>query len=306
MVVRRSGTNDPVLAAFDEHLRRTRGTCPEARHNYVRYVRVFLAAVLEGGPPELARISPCDVIRFVRAMSVRYRPRTVKLVVTSLRSFFRFLRGKGWREDRLEDSVPTVPLRRRTILPKYLGEEEFARLIASLDASSPRGLRDRAILLCLARLGLRASEIARLQLEDIGWRAGTVHVRTRKTGRGAVLPLPHDLGRALVSYLRRGRPITRARHVFVLHRLRPGEPVTRQTVGDAVKFALRRAGISAPMHGANLLRHTLATSMVRRGASLKEIADVFGHRSIDTTAIYAKVDLAALREVALPWPEVLP
>jgi site-specific recombinase XerD len=306
MTVHQEWTIDAVLAAFDRHLRRTRGTHPDVRRNYTGYVRLFLGSIFRDRPMDLARISAPEVIGFVSAMTARYRPCTVKLVATSLRSFFRFVRAAGWREDRLEDAVPTVPHRRFASLPRYLGESEFVRLIASLDASSPRALRDRAILLCLARLGLRASEISRLQLEDIDWRAGTVHVPTRKTSRSAVLPLPRDLGRALVAYLRRGRPATRVRHVFVLHHLRVGEPANRQLVGDAVKRALRRAGISAPMRGANLLRHSLATCLMRRGASLKEIADLLGHRSLDTTTIYAKVDLAALREVALPWPEVAP
>lgn len=298
-------TTDGVLEAFDEHLRRTRGTCPEVRRNYARYVRAFLEA-FDGGAPDLARISVRDAVQFVCATTARYRPPTVQLVATSLRSFFRFLRAEGLRDDHIEEAVPTVPHRRLASLPRHLDAREFARLIASLDASSPRALRDRAILLCLARLGLRASEVARLQLEDIDWRKGTVHVRTRKTGRGAVLPLPRDLGQALAAYLRRGRPATRARRVFVLHHLRVGEPASRQVVGDAVKRALQYAGISAPMRGANLLRHSLATDLLRHGATLKEIADLFGHRCLATTAIYAKVDLAALREVALPWPEVKP
>jgi len=299
-------TIDTVLAAFDAHLRRTRGTCPDARRSYTNFTRAFLESVPGEYVQDLGRISAPDVIRFVFAKTAQYRPCTVKLIGTALRSFFRFLRMAGCRSDRLEDAVPTVPHRRHASLPRYLGEREFARLMASLDVSSPRALRDKVILLCLARLGLRASEVARLQLEDIDWRAGTVHVRTRKTGRGAVLPLPGDLGRALVAYLRCGRPATQARQVFVLHHMRVGEPANRQVVGDAVRRALRHAGISAPIRGANLLRHSLASALLRHGATLKDIADLFGHRSLDTTTIYAKVDLAALREVALPWPEVKP
>jgi integrase/recombinase XerD len=297
-------TTDAVLAAFDEHLRRTRGVCPEVRHNYARSVRAFLDAVFADGPVDLARISVHDIVGFVSAATVRYRPPTVQLVATSLRSFFRFLRAEGLREDRMEEAVPMVPRRRLTSLPRHLDAAQFARLIASLDSSSPRGLRDRAILLCVARLGLRASEVARLRLDDIDWRNGTVRVQTRKTGRGAVLPLPRELGRALVAYLRRGRPATQARQVFVLHDVRVGAPISRQVVGDAVSRAVQHAGICAPMRGANLLRHSLATGLLGHGATLKEIADLFGHRSLATTGIYAKVDLAALREVALPWPEV--
>lgn len=175
-------TTDAMLAAFDEHLRRTRGVCPEVRHTYARFVRAFLEKVFAGGPVDPERIGVHDIVEFVTAMTVRYRPPTVQLVATALRSFFRFLRAQGLRDDRLEEAVPMVAHRRLTCLPRHLDGAQFARLIASLDASSPVGLRDRAILLCVARLGLRASEVARLRVDDIDWRGGVVHVHTRKTG----------------------------------------------------------------------------------------------------------------------------
>jgi site-specific recombinase XerD len=133
-----------------------------------------------------------------------------------------------------------------------------------------------------------------------------VCVPTRKTGHGAILPLPHDVGQAIADYIRRGRPVADGRRVFLLHRQTVGEPINRQVVGDAVRRALRRAEIDAPLRGANLLRHSLATDLLRHRTTLKEIADLFGHRSLATTAIYAKVDTDALRAVALPWPEVTP
>jgi len=204
----------------------------------------------------------------------------------------------------LEEAVPTVPVRRFASLPRHLRSGELARLIASLDFSSPRGLRDRSILLFAARLGLRASEIAELGLDDIDWRSGTVAVRTRKTGHGALLPLTEEVGQALAAYLERGRPVSQDRHFFVLHRQRVGAPIDRHIVGDAVRRALHHAGIDAPIHGANLLRHSLATDLLVHGANLKEVTDLFGHRALSSTQIYAKVNVASLREVALPWPEV--
>lgn len=304
MAVQGPLTRDVVLVAFEEYLRRTRGVCPEVRHYYSRSVHAFLVALFGDRPVEPALISVPDVVEFVSATTHRCQPGTTKLVATSLRSFFRFLRAAGLREDRLEEAVPTVPRRRLTGLPRYLDGEQFAHLIASLDSSSPRGLRDRAILLCVARLGLRAGEVARLQLDDVNWRKATIHVRTRKTGHGAHLPLPQDLGQALAAYLQEGRPRTQARHVFVLHRQHVGAPIHRQVVADAVRRALRHAGMEAPIQGSNLLRHSLATDLLRHGATMKEIADLFGHQSLATTTIYAKVDVAALRDVALPWPQV--
>lgn len=305
MTIRDRSTVEAVLAAFDEYLDRTRGLCPEVRRNYARSVHAFMEPLFGDGEVDLGGVCTRDVVDFVVASTRRYRPATVQLAATSLRSFFRFARASGLRADRLEDAVPTVPHRRGN-LPRHLDATRFAALLASLDASCPRGLRDRAIILCVARLGLRASEVARLRLEDIDWRNATVHVATRKTGRGALLPLPADLGRALAGYLRHGRPETPARQVFVVHRQHVGAPINRQIVGDAVDRALRHAGIDAPMRGANLLRHSLATLLLGHGASMKEIADVLGHRSLGTTSIYASVDVAALREVALPWPQVTP
>jgi len=295
-------TLEEVLAAFDEHLRRTRGVCAGTRRNYARFVRAFLQTVFPDGQAEVALIHAREVAGFVGGLTGRYRPGTAELAASSLRSFFRFLRAEGLREDRLEDAVPMMP-HRRAGLVRHLDPGRFEQLIASLDSSSPRGLRDRAIILCMARLGLRAGEVVELRLEDLDWRNAVLRVRTRKTGHGALLPLSGEVGAALSDYLQHGRPGTRTRQVFVLHWLRVGAPISGSIVGRAVDNALRRAGMAAPVRGANLLRHSLATDLLGHGASLREIADLFGHSSLATTRIYAAVDVAALREVALPWPQ---
>jgi integrase/recombinase XerD len=294
---------ETLLAAFDEHLRRTRGVCAGTRANYVRSAGALLEAVFGSGPVEPADICVRDVVDFVKTLTVGYQARTVELAATSLRSFFRFLRAQGLRADRLEDAVPMVPHRGER-LPRHLDSTQFARLLASLESSTPRGLRDRAIILCMARLGLRAGEVVQLRLEDIDWHNATVRVRARKTGHGALLPLTGEVGAALAAYLQHGRPDTAARQLFVLHWLRVGAPISSAIVGRAVDNALRHAGRDAPIRGANLLRHSLATDLLAHGASMKQIADVFGHRSLESTRIYASVDVTVLREIALPWPTV--
>lgn len=201
---------EEVLAAFDEHLRRTRGVCPGTRRNYARFVRAFLQTVCPEGRVEVGQICVRDVIDFVGVVTRRYQPATVELAATSLRSWFRFLRAAGLRTDRLEDAVPMVP-HRQTGLARHLDPGCFEQLIVSLDSSSPRGLRDRAIILCMARLGLRTSEVTRLLLEDLDWRNAVVRVRARKTGHGALLPLIGEVGAALADYLQHGRPDTPAR-----------------------------------------------------------------------------------------------
>lgn len=200
MSVRDGWTVVAALAAFDEHLRRARGVCTGTRRNYARFVGVFLQAVFPDGRVDVVQIRVLDVIDFVGAATRCYQPATVELAATSLRSFFRFLRAAGLRADRLEDAVPMVP-HRRTGLVRHLDPGCFEQLIASLDASSPRGLRDRAIILCMARLGLRAGEVTRLRWEDVDWREAVMRVRGRKTGHGALLPLTGEVGAALADYL---------------------------------------------------------------------------------------------------------
>ncbi len=294
---------DAVLTAFDEYLHRVRGVSPAARRNYERYARSFLSARFDGRPVDFSRVTVSDVVSFVTDATSRYRPPTVQLLTSVLRCLLRFARSEGLLAGRLDEAVPAV--RRPPSLPRRLGSVEFADLVASLGSSSPQERRDRAMILLGARLGMRAGEIARLCLDDIDWRSGTITVQTRKTGHGAQLPLVFEVGEAIAGYLEHGRPRSEVRQVFVVHRQHPGAPIDRQTVGDAVRRALRNAGIDAPAHGANLLRHSLATDLLRHGTSLKEIADLFGHRSLGSTQIYAKVDVAALREAALPWPAAL-
>lgn len=295
-------TLEEVLAAFDEHLRRTRGVCPGTRRNYARYVGEFLVAGFPDGAVEFVEVRAPEVVAFIAGLSGRYRPRTVEQAASALRVFFRFLRAQGWCEDRLADAVPMVP-HRPSGLVRHLDPRVLEQLIASLESASTRDLRDRAIILTIARLGLRPGEVVRLRLEDLDWRNAAVRVRARKTGRGALLPLTSEVGAALADYLQHGRPDTDAREVFVLHWLRVGAPISTSIVGRAVQRAVDHAGIDAPVRGGNLLRHSLATELLDGGASLLEIADLLGHSSLATTRIYAAVDIGRLREVPLPWPQ---
>jgi len=307
MTVPDSWTLDALIEAFEQHQRRTRGLRDQTLHGYARLARGLIREALGDDPIDVRRLGPSDVIRFACTMTSRFSPRTMKTVGTALRSFFRFLRTEGVGDERLETAIPAVAHWRLSALPRCLSDEQLARVLASFGGSTPCVLRDRAIVFCLATLGLRPGEVAELRLEDIDWRQGTIHLRTRKTRRGEVLPLPREAGRALVDYLRRERPKTDERRVFV-QRLghRRGAPVSSTVVSAVVGRALRRAGVEAPLAGAYLFRHTVASRMVRRGISLKEVGDFLGHRSLATTTIYAKLDVPALSEVALPWPEVTP
>ena len=299
-------TLDALIGGYKRHQRRTRGLREQTLRGYERLARLFVRAALGDDPIDPTRFSPSDVIEFVTSLRGRYSPRSMKLVRTALRSFFRYLRAEGLCDERLEAAVPAVAHWRLSTLPRHLSDEQLDQVRSSFDVSTPWGHRDRAIVLCLSTLGLRPGEVAGLRLEDIDWRGGTIHLRARKTGRGAVLPLPREAGRAIVAYLSEQRPTTDERRVFVKHHgSRRGEPISSTAVTAVAVRALRRAGVEAPLGGAYVFRHTVASRLVQRGASLKEVADFLGHRCLDTAAIYAKLNLPALREVALPWPEVI-
>lgn len=307
MTVGARWTLDALVEAYTQHSRRTRGLRDRTLRGYESLARLFVRAAVGDNPIEPTRFHPSDVIAFVASLRGRFSPRSMKTVRTALRSFFRFLRFEGLSDDRLEAAIPTVAYWRLSTLPRALRDDQVAQVLASFDTSTPGGRRDRAIVLCLSTLGLRPGEVAALCLEDLDWRAGTIHLRTRKTRRGAVLPLPREAGRAIVAYLRHARPVTDERRVFVQHvGGRRGQPIGSTAVSEVVARTLRRAKVEAPLAGAYVFRHTVASRLVQQGASLKEVADFLGHRSLDTTTIYAKLDLPALRQVPLPWPEVTP
>lgn len=294
-----------AMDGFDEYLGRVVGVCAETRRNYARYVEGFASDAFPDGRMRLERVSAGDVAGYVSSVSGRWAPATVGLAATSLRSFFRFLRSRGADAGRLELAVPMVPRRSRGLV-RHLAPEALEELLGSLASGTARDRRDRAMILLMARLGLRSCEVVRLRLEDIDWSGALVSVAGRKSGHGALLPLTQEVGSAIADYLLSGRPATQSREVFVAHRLTVGAPVSTAVVGRGVARALSLARVEAPVHGANLMRHSLATSLLAHGAPLADIAQVMGHRSLASTRIYAAVDAAALRRVALPWPQSSP
>jgi site-specific recombinase XerD len=307
MTIQDPWTLDSMVDAYKQYQRRVRGLRERTLYGYEAFLRSFLRFSLGEDPLDPTRLSPVGVVQFVTSLRDRFSAHSMKAVRTALRSLFRFLRAQGLCDERLELAIPAVAHWRMATLPKYLTEEQLKQVLRAFDLEAPYGLRDHAIVLCLSTLGLRPGEVAELYLEDIGWRTATVRLRTRKTGRGAVLPLPREAGRAIARYLSKGRPTTTERRVFVQHLGRHrGAPLSGNTVAAAAVRALRRAGVYVPGGGAYVFRHTVASRLVAHGARLKEVSDFLGHQSLDTTMIYAKLDLAALREVAMSWPEVLP
>jgi integrase/recombinase XerD len=222
-------------------------------------------------------------------------------LATAVRMFLRFLIARGYCAPGLEHAVPTVAKWRLSSLPKYLSIQDVESLINSCDQSSPLGSRDRAILLLIARLGLRAGDVSALKFGDLLWEEGTLIV-SGKGRRQTRLPLPQGVGKAILYYLRHGRPRKVGDRIFITTAA-PFGPISRQAVGQTVARAIRRTGISAPTKGSHLLRHSAATRMLREGVSLPTISALLRHASIETTTVYAKVDVDLLQEVAMPWPE---
>jgi integrase/recombinase XerD len=290
-----------ILSRYEQHLFSERRLGSATIFNYLSFARKFLVERFPEGPFLLKEIKVSDISDFVlrpgRGMSVG----TAQIMTTAFRSFFRYLFQKGDLQANLAACVPTVADRRLSTVPKYVTREEVERVLKACNRSTTIGRRDYAILLLLARLGLRAGEVVALQLEDINWRAGEILVR----GKGMLhdrMPLPADVGEALACYLRQDRPACQTRRVFVCTRA-PRRGFARSwTLSTIVRRALLRADLDPPVKGAHLLRHSLATSLLRSGATMEEIGEVLRHRDPSTTEIYAKVDFAGLRSLAHPWP----
>lgn len=291
---------DRLVTEFGEYLVRERGLAAASGtvQDYGRVARHFLSGHID---PDgvLERLTARDVTSFVLAQCRRLTgARSQKLIVTALRQLLRFLFLEGLTAGDLTGAVPRVPGWRGTSLPKAVDPECVGRLLASCDPGAAAGRRDFAILLTLARLGLRCGEVAAIRLGDVDWRVGEIVIRG-KNDRHERLPLPVDVGDALVDYLRHGRP--RRDNPYLLLKARaPFGPLTGGTVAAVVRYACHRAGI-APV-GAHRLRHTVATEVLRAGAPLEEVASLLRHRRHATTVLYAKVDWQRLRELARPWP----
>jgi integrase/recombinase XerD len=287
--------------AFARYLREERSLSDATIVNYVPFIRGFLTDRFGQGPVRLSRLCAGDVVRFVQRQASRLHLKRAKLLTSALRSFLHYVRYRGDIALDLAAAVPPVANWTMTSIPRTIPAKAVRQLLASINRRTAIGRRDYAILLVLARLGLRASEVAFLELDDLEWEEGQVSVRG-KSGQRTALPLPADVGEAIAAYLRHGRPRTTSRRVFLRAKAPIHGFVGAQAIGSLVRHTLARAGVKAPSTGAHQFRHALATEMLRQGASLTEIGEVLRHRSPQTTTIYTKVDLKALRTLALPWP----
>jgi site-specific recombinase XerD len=291
-----------VQEDFNRYLLVERGLRPVSATRHVPVVRQFLSEQCPGGRQSISRLTAADITEYIGHHAKDHSPRSAQIMCWTLRAFMRYLQYRGHIVADLASSVPAVKTWRFASLPKYLPPQQVHEVLDSCDRHSPIGRRDYAILLLLSRIGLRANEVALLTLDDIDWRSGQLTVQG-KGGLCAQMPLPVEVGTAIADYLQHGRPPSDSRRVF-LRDLAPHSGFASSAgISVVAKTALTRAGIDGVPHkGAHLFRHSLATQLLRAGASLTEIGQVLRHQHHDSTRIYAKVDITALRTLGLPWP----
>jgi len=294
---------DEVAEGFAQSLKRDQGLAVVTVESYARWTRKFLVWRFGQGAVCLRDVRVTDAGAFVKSEAKRIAPAALKNVVNALRSFLRYAQVRGEVSAGLAASVPSVAGWACTPpVPRAISAEHAQRAVDSCDRRSAVGRRDRAVLLLLARLGLRACEIVRLTLDDVDWDCAQLRVRG-KGGRQSLLPLPVDVGEAIAAYLQHGRPASPDRHLF-LRSLAPirGLMEGSDGIGTIVRHALHRANADAPHRGSHQFRHALAVRMLQLGASFPEIGQVLRHRSPQSTSVYAKVDVSALRKLAMAWP----
>ncbi len=293
---------EQIFKEFDEYLRTERGLAPVSIVRHLPTLRCFLDEVCPSGAPDLAKINRDAVVGFIERHAQDWSPRTGRTMCWSVRAFLRYLHYKGLHQSSLADCVPSIRRWTLATLPTYLAAGQVQKVLDGCDLTNAMGRRDYGILMMLAKLGLRANEVATLNLDDVDWRAGELLVRAK--GRQRIrMPMPPDVGAAVVAYLRDGRPKSPCRRLFI----RTLAPHVGFASGCAISMiarsALDRVGIEGCAHrGAHIFRHSLATELLRSGATLSEIGQLLRHESHDTTRIYAKVDVEALRTLSLPWP----
>jgi site-specific recombinase XerD len=295
---------DPVERAkenFRQYLSQERGLSAAILHTYLPVVDQFLRERFGRGPTRFSELRATDLTGFIQRHVHDHSARTAQHMVGALRAFLRYLRLRGDITTDLAACVPTVANWSYSTVPKFLQPGQVQQVLARCDRRTSVGRRNYAILLLLARLGLRAGEVVAMTLDDIDWKEGRLTVRG-KGGQWADMPLPAKVGKAIAAYLRRGRPRCASRRLFIReHAPRVGF-ANSSTISTLVKRALAHAKVGSAHTGAHVFRHTLATEMLRHGASLGEVGQLLRHQHPNTTQIYAKVDLSTLRQLALPWP----
>jgi len=291
---------DQLINNFSQYLLNARGLAPRTINEYCKDTKCFLHAQSKGNKIYIGRIRPRNITQFILETSRSKSASRAQHITYPLRSFFRFLTQTQQLKKDLANFVPSVANRKKSSYPQVLLPSEITKLLQSCNRHQPEGIRNFAILMLMVNLGLRSSEVCHLKLDDINWDKGEIVIRGK--GGEARFPLFKELGKALVAYLKRGRPICECRHFFI-RLVRPLQGFTPSCVRMLLRSALKHAGLNPKIKGAHLLRHSFAMQLLEQGASLEEIGMVLRHKDVGTTAIYARANFDKLRTIALPWPQ---
>lgn len=294
--------HDALLAQYHHFLHQTCGLAAPTCVWRLHFVRQFLQRFYGDAPADFSRLRPADFQDYFRRYTGHLKPSSIAALASSLRSFLRFLAVAHDGDATLAGAVPTAPQWPQDRLPRTLTQADLQAILDSFDTATATGRRNLAMVRCMSDLGLRVGDVVALTLDDIDWRQGVLKVRAGKGRRERLLPLPAALGEAITAYLCCGRPSSSDRHLFLRHTVPVGTPLNPALAAAMFRRAYLRATARSKAVGPHVLRHTAATRMRAAGHSLKSIADVLGHLSVDSTKVYVKLDVEALRAVALPWP----
>jgi site-specific recombinase XerD len=297
---KQSGQIETELDRFDRFMQQARGLADNTREQRVAIIRRLLSSQFGSRPVMPNRLDPAGVRRFIMDHADSWSVGSLHVIAGAVRGYLRFRTSQGDRTEAVLAAVPSIAQWRLAVLPEVPSAAEVEQLLRSFDQPFPSHRRAYAMMRCLVDLGLRSSEVVGLRLDDIDWRAGMVRLAKPKSRRTDVLPLPRETGRAISSYIVSERPQTTNRAVFVRHVAPYDQPIGTGVVQRAVREAYRRCGLRYSR--VHVLRHSVASRLLSAGTPLKEIADVLRHRSLDTSAIYTKIDTTRLAAVALPWP----
>ena len=293
-----------LIQEFACYLTEEKGLADSTVNREKDVVRQFLLKQFGQQPLCFQDLTRSSLLTYISNSRKHYSSKNTQLIASILRTFLQFLMVNGKIKSEFTRYIPSIPSYRAIHLPEFLTPNQVNQLLSSCDQNTPSGCRNYAILLLLVRLGLRASEVLKLSLDDIDWQQGNIHIYGKKE-KLRVLPLPHEVGKAIAAYLKKVRPSCLVRQIFIRSRAPYQGLRNSSNISSIVHRALLSAGLSPRHQGAHLLRYTAATESLRCGATLFEIGDLLGHCSMDTTALYTKVDIVRLKELAMPWPTVI-
>ncbi len=299
-------TTDKIFIEVDgylEHLRSNRGLSEGTLSHYKRHLNEFLSRFFKRKKTiAISTLTPVAIREYMQCRIRNLSATPAHMMCCTIRGYLRFQQFNGVHTRHLLLAIPTAKTKRRSLSPVIVSSDDLKTALSSVDRSTSMGKRTCASILCLNDLGMRIGDVAKLSLDDIDWRNGTIMVKNNKSDKPFLLPLPDRVGKAIADYIRNGRPQSKTRNVFVSHYSR-GKKITGTALSDRIRMIWKKTGLDTKYRGTHVFRHSFATNLRSKGLSLKVIADILGHQSLEVTALYAQVDTESLRQLAQSWPK---